>query len=203
MTSRPFAVLASNLKVRDTKPDLSSIEPIVNAAFAAVDHAEVESQRTPDCRTTIDVTNAMRLMLRTRERLHGRDTYGVELDAVGAIELASSAIRRSLEIRAGLCQPLTEDQLNGRAAVTQGVTHLSEADRRRSKAWIAAWRALPRFNPPVGRKLERRTAEVNAQLNLLWDRFGVPEDLRRWLDGRKEDLRNLELHKPAAGRAGP
>lgn len=59
------------------------------------------------------------------------------------------------------------------------------------------------WTPPVGRKLERRTAEVNAQLARLWDRFGVPEDLRRWVDGRHEDLRKLELHKPGAGRSGP
>jgi hypothetical protein len=90
----------------------------------------------------------------------------------------------------------------GQAASTQDLTHLSEEDRREVERCIAAWRALPRLNPPVGRKLERRTAEVNAQLALLWDRFGVPQDLRRWVDGRKEDVRRLELRQPRAGRYG-
>ena len=189
-TNRAFDLLESSLDVVDEKPDLDTI---MDAAFATINFASDKDKEAPDAHTGIDLLIAKQLISRATEtQMRSGNPESIEHDAAGALELAITALRRCLLIEAGMIRPLTEEQVNGRAASIQDLSHLSEDDQRVYAGWIAEWRALPPWTSPKGADLERGLAQAIARLDSILDKLEVPTKVRRWVDRRMADRPRTE-----------
>lgn len=197
-TDRSFALLASSLDVADEKPDLDPMMTLVDAAYHAVQYALEESQGVPDHQTTTAVSLAQRLFIWITEQGRAADPYSNEVLAAQSLELSLLALRRSLEIKAGLCQPLTEKQWNRRVAAAHDSSRLGKADRSRRKGWIAALRAWLPWKPPEDPWHNARVKVVNDQFDLALDWLKVPDEIRRRFDSGREDVRKREMRPPGA-----
>lgn len=200
-TNRVFDVLASSLDVADEKPDLDTI---MDAAFATINFASDKDKEAPDAHTGIDLLIAKQLISRAAgTQMRSGDPESIESDAAGALELAITALRRCLLIEAGMIRPLTEEQINGRAASTDDLSHLSEDDQRVYAEWIAEWRALPPWTSPKGADLERGVAQSIARLDSILDKLEVPMKVRRWVDRRMADKPRTEHRQPDVRTPAP
>ena len=190
----PFLRLLACLDASDDEPPLAVL---LHAASLAVRKADRDAEEADDALTALYARGSRGLLMRTLQQLASKERTralqqgsdhghrNLEAMAANALELAIKALRHGLDVEAGLCQRLTAPQLYGQTVLHEDLTHLSEKDRRRTEACLAAWLALPSWEAPVGRDHDRRVVQVDEQLERLLAQTGVPAQVRRWLNARR------------------
>ena len=184
-TSRAFDMLASRL---DAAAEPSTL---VEAALRAGLYAYEEAKDAPDPRTDLDLGAALDCSVRIERQGGDAGPYDIEGLAAYSLERSLTALRRSWEIKAGLCQPMTAGRMNRKSFGVDDPTRLGKPDQSGLKAWLASLRARLPWARPEKTRTPPGLREITDKYRSTLDWLKVPEEVQRRVDARLERDRQM------------